>query len=515
MKTLETEVLVIGASASGTAAAIQAARMGSRVVLVEEGPWVGGMLSSAGVSAIDGNHRLPAGLWGEFRAFVREYYGGADRVETGWVSNTSFEPHVAARILENLVTSEPRISLFRGWWCNDVLTERNPGTGRRRITGAVFRDATGASFRVDATITILADEYGDALVSAGIPWRTGLEGRMATGEAIGPEEPYARPQDLTYVATLAIPPRGFAGGIPAPIPPLDSEFAHILGPEPLSWDQFFDYGRLPNHLMMLNWPIGGNDYFGEYLDHDRRAAVVDAARDKTLRLVRFLQRTFGADRVRLCTVALIPYIREARRIYGMQTLALSDLTAPEASSVAAYGIAVGDYPLDHHRSEDPDAPTLEFPAVHAFSVPYGCLVPREFDGVLVAEKSISVTGIVNGCTRLQPVVMQIGQAAGAAAALCVSGSVEPRSLDVRALQSVLLAARGYLAPTHDATPDDAAFEALQWAVTTGALALRRSSEGWANRAYVEPDGPSDCARFCTRREYAIAQSQRPREPLYL
>ena len=513
MKTLETEVLVIGASASGTAAAIQAARAGARVVLAEDGPWVGGMLSSAAVSAIDGNHLLPAGLWGEFRSLVREYYGGAERVETGWVSNTSFEPHVAARILGDLVESEPQISFFPGWRCDDVLVEENPGTARRRVTGTVFRDASGASVRVDATITILADEYGDGLVLAGIPWRTGLEGREATGEAIGPDTPYVMPQDVTYVATLAIPPRGFAAGVPAPAP--DAEFPRILGPKPLSWDQFFDYGRLPNHRMMLNWPIGGNDYFGEYLKPDRRAAVVDAARDKTLRLVRFLQRTFGADRVRLCTVALIPYIREARRIYGMQTLALSDLTAPEASPVAAYGIAVGDYPLDHHRSEDPDAPALEFPAVHAFSVPYGCLVPHEFDGVLVAEKSISVTGIVNGCTRLQPVVMQIGQAAGAAAALCVSGSVEPRSLDVRALQSVLLAARGYLAPTHDATPDDAAFEALQWAVTTGALSLRRSSEGWANRAYVEPDGPSDCARFRTRREYAIAQSQRPREPLYL
>ncbi|TVR61384.1 MAG: FAD-dependent oxidoreductase, partial [Spirochaetaceae bacterium] len=499
MQTLETDILVIGASSSGTAAAIQAARMGSRVVLAEEGPWLGGMLSSAGVSAVDGNHRLPAGLWGEFRALVREYYGGADRVETGWVSNTSFEPNVAARILEHLVTSEPQITLFRGWRCHDVLTERNPGTGRGRVTGAVFRDTTGAPFRVDATITILADEYGDALVSAGIPWRTGLEGRRATGEAIGPEEPYVRPQDLTYVATLAIPPRGFAAGIPAPTPPPDSEFAHILGREPLSWDQFFDYGRLPNDLMMLNWPIGGNDFFGEYLDHDRREAVVTAARNKTLRLVRFLQGLFGAGRVRLRGdayptagvatrntpgLALIPYVREARRIYGLQTLSLSDLTAPEASPLAAYGIAVGDYPLDHHRSEDPDAPALAFPAVHAFSVPYGCLVPREFDGVLVAEKSISVTGIVNGCTRLQPVVMQIGQAAGAAAALCVSGRVEPCSLDVRALQAALLAARGYLVPMHDVEPDDSAFEALQWAVATCALSLRRASEGWANRAYV-------------------------------
>ena len=39
--------------------------------------------------------------------------------------------------------------------------------------------------------------------------------------------------------------------------------------------------------------------------------------------------------------------------------------------------------------------------------------------LIVAEKSISVSNIINGTTRLQPMVMQIGQAAGALAALAV------------------------------------------------------------------------------------------------
>ena len=43
----ETDVLIIGGGASGNCAAIQAGRMGVDVLLVEEGPWLGGMLSSA------------------------------------------------------------------------------------------------------------------------------------------------------------------------------------------------------------------------------------------------------------------------------------------------------------------------------------------------------------------------------------------------------------------------------------------------------------------------------------
>ena len=50
-----TDVLVVGGGASGISAAVQTARMGVPVMVVEETPWVGGMLTSAGVSCIDGN----------------------------------------------------------------------------------------------------------------------------------------------------------------------------------------------------------------------------------------------------------------------------------------------------------------------------------------------------------------------------------------------------------------------------------------------------------------------------
>src|SRR5688572_10449208 len=69
----QTDLLVIGGGASGTMAGIQAARMGVRTLIIEETGWLGGMLTAAGVSAIDGNHRLPSGLWGEFRSHLYKY----------------------------------------------------------------------------------------------------------------------------------------------------------------------------------------------------------------------------------------------------------------------------------------------------------------------------------------------------------------------------------------------------------------------------------------------------------
>ena len=84
------DVLVIGAGTSGVAASLQAARMGRSVVLADELPWVGGMLTSAGVSAADGNYNLRGGIWAEFVDSLSMHYGGMNALRTGCVSNIMF-----------------------------------------------------------------------------------------------------------------------------------------------------------------------------------------------------------------------------------------------------------------------------------------------------------------------------------------------------------------------------------------------------------------------------------------
>ncbi|NBC29953.1 MAG: FAD-dependent oxidoreductase, partial [Spirochaetes bacterium] len=99
----------------------------------------------------------------------------------------------------------------------------------------------------------------------------------------------------------------------------------------------------------------------------------------------------------------LPYIREARRIHGDRNLTLEHLVDPfavEQRELLQEAIAVGDYPVDHHRREDPRAPRIDFPAIPAFSIPIGTLLPKGVDGLIAAEKSISVSGLANGATRL-------------------------------------------------------------------------------------------------------------------
>jgi glycine/D-amino acid oxidase-like deaminating enzyme len=114
MRQLQTEVLVVGGGVGGTAAAIQAARCGSRVVLVSEGDWLGGMLTSAGVSAPDGNElrSWQTGLWGQFLGeLYRQQPGG---LHHSWVSFFSYEPAIGARIFAQWVEALPQLTWIVG-----------------------------------------------------------------------------------------------------------------------------------------------------------------------------------------------------------------------------------------------------------------------------------------------------------------------------------------------------------------------------------------------------------------
>jgi len=520
-RVIETDVLIVGGGASGTMASIQAARMGVSVVLMEETPWLGGMLTSAGVAAIDGNHRLPGGLWGEFRAKLYAHYGGPNAVETGWVSNTLFEPHVGERFLREMVTAESGIQVMHGYRITEVFREG------RRVTGARFTDAKGRHVDIRSKVMIAADEYGDALALAGAAYRYGWEPRADFGDILAPEVGNDLIQDLTYVAIL----RDFgpdadmtiprpAGYDPAVFDCTCKELCSdpdrnvvSCGPDSGNNLYMFNYGELPNNYFMINWPIMGNDYYIAILDMTpaERAIVLEEAKEFTRKWIYFVQTEGGYKNMGIATdvfptddnFPFIPYIRESRRIDGYVTLRTQDLLDPysaDAQNRYRSGIAVGDYPLDLHHERKPsgfevDARTEDKPKIPAYNVPFGTMVPRDVDGLIVAEKSISVTHTVNGATRLQPVVMGLGQAAGAAAALSARDGVNPVEVDIRELQQVLLDAGAWLMPYADTNPSEADFQAIQRValagIMRGTLVPSPVETPWANRQWFEPDGAVD------------------------
>ncbi|MDR1789442.1 MAG: FAD-dependent oxidoreductase, partial [Opitutaceae bacterium] len=144
-----------------------------------------------------------------------------------------------------------------------------------------------------------------------------------------------------------------------------------------------------------------------------------------------------------------PYARESRRGIGLHTLKASELSRWENARHFQTSVAMGDYymDLDHgptgHAAEkdvdgDLSAPGSLPRGGGPFQVPFGVFVPESVDGLVLAEKNISQSRIANGATRLQPVTMLTGQAAGAIAALSVREKKQPRRLNPIAVQSALL-----------------------------------------------------------------------------
>lgn len=496
------DVVVVGGGVSGTTAGIRAARLDAKTLIIEEGPWLGGMLTSAGVSATDGNYRLRGGMWGELRDSLEMRYGGAAALKTGWVSNLLFEPHVGAEIFRAMADAEEQLTVAFESRVEEV--KRTKEGWRVTYTKGAKRHA------VDAKVVIDATELGDVAASLGVGYDVGMESRHATGEEIAPEEANDIIQDLTMVMILEDYGRDMTIDEPKDYDP--TEFACCCDnpvcctPKEADrlWSQsmMMSYGKLPNGKYMINWPIEGNDFYVNMIEMNpsERAAAVEAAKARTMRFLYFIQHELGRKTLYLSDdefptedlLPMIPYHRESRRTHGEVRFTLNHITRPYDHTLYRTTIGVGDYPVDQHHTRYTGweaLPNLYFHSVPSYGLPMGVLLPKEVDGLIVAEKSISVSNLVNGSTRLQPVVLQIGEAAGIVAALAARAGVEPREVAVRDVQREVLAGNGYLLPMLDLPTSDPHFGALQRVAATGIMQCVGMTVGWENQTWFRADEP--------------------------
>lgn len=499
-----TDILIVGGGASGVSAGVQAARMGASVIIVEETSWVGGMLTSAGVSAIDGNNDLPSGMWGEFKDSLVNHYGSAEALQTGWVSYVQFEPSVGNKIFKNIISKEQKIQLL----LNTKLETLRYNQKGKWI--AQLKDCNGGINVISASIIIDATELGDIAKMTGIKYDIGMESRNLTKEEIAPEHANGIIQDLTYVAILKdygkdvtiSKPEGYNPSMYA-CSCINNLCTDPSEPDRMwSSDMMITYGKLPGNKYMINWPIEGNDYYLNIIElsPEEREETLKAAKNFTLGFIYFLQTELGFNTLGLADdefptadkFPFIPYHRESRRIHGQVRFTLNHITSPYSQEDALYrtSIAVGDYPVDHHHERytgDEELPRLYFHPVPSFGLPLGTLIPQSVDNFIVAEKSISVSNIVNGTTRLQPVVLQIGTAAGTLAAIASKENKTPAQVSVRQVQKAILDAGGYLLPYLDVTKEDPRFKSYQRIGATGILKGEGRNVGWANQTWLRAD----------------------------
>ena len=506
----EVDVLVVGGGASGISAGVQSSRMGVQTMVVEETPWVGGMLTAAGVSCVDGNYRLQSGIFGEFADSLVNRYGGWEALQTGWVSNINFEPHVGQEILTNIANG-----------CGENLTviRETAMTSVEKVEGkwvVRFKSKDGKKMVVNAAVLIDGTELGDVAKACGVEYRIDMEAASETGESIAPEQANDIIQDLTCVAILKDygpdadmtieKPEGYD---PTPFYNSAANPKNTVmetGQALWSQEMMITYGRTPNGKYMINWPIYGNDYYANTIEMTpaEREEAYAKAKNFTLSFIYFIQTEYGMKHLGLADdefptedkLAFIPYHRESRRIVGKAFFTLDAAATPYEYKHPYYrtGIAVGDYAVDHHHFRHPqwqELPDLEFYPIPSYNVPMGVLLPQQEDvqNLIVAEKSVSVSNLINGATRLQPVVMQLGQAAGALAALSQKQGKPVDKVSVRQVQAALLDAGCYIMPYLDLPKDHKHFKAVQRIGATGILRGEGRNVGRANQTWFRTDDP--------------------------
>ena len=416
---LSTEVLVVGAGASGIPAAIGAARAGAEVILIDEDPVIGGAPCDFYVAMFCGGPIT--GVLAEAADLLQARYSLLPGASTClW-----YLPESHMRAYHRLLASEKRIRIVTGARAVGVL-KAGPAA-RPRVAGVRVEAAGRSRLNVASKITIDATGTGAVARLAGCKAMYGRDSRAQFGE------PHAQPRADHQV----------------------QQCTWMYISQQIKPGKAFDMMKL-EHVKLGVLVVGANSWFsndpeqalrvnpGIYL-HWGCAVTCSDTRDP-IALARAQQEAFGRmerDHALLrengYAVHLAPRIgvRESSRIVGEHVITENDLRSgrlPEDT------IAVGSYPLDIWGDDFGGAGA----AALQYGIPYRALVPRGVDGLLLAGKAISGTHRAMSAYRVMPIVAGIGQAAGVAAALCVRHRWQPRRADPVAIRRTLRGKRQHL-----------------------------------------------------------------------
>lgn len=414
------DVIVAGGGPAGIMAAVAAKRSGAqRVLLIEKGSFLGGMLTAGGVMNLrqfsDGAGSLAiSGLPYEFARLIWEM-GGI--MHEPYDKDDGFKPekylHIRAETeiskyaaqkfcLENGVEILLHMSVV------GALKEGN------RLTGIITESKSGRQvLKADIIVDCTGD--GDIIEYSGT-------------EYFKDDNKTVQPMTLTFVLGNA------AVG----------QWPEALTKE--QWDlhrRLYSEGKYPvkNSGMGLFAGFHENEI---YFNATRYPGDATSAYELTMAELECRRQIFeiteyfrkymkGYENCYIKTSGAEIGLRETRRLRGVYTLNKDDI---ENYRDFDDGIMKNNYMFDmHHPGEGADHIPLKKGL--CYSVPYRCLIPLKTDGLIVAGRCISVTREALSSVRVMVSAMALGQAAGAAAALAAIKKTEPRNVDVFELKKML------------------------------------------------------------------------------
>ncbi len=407
------DVVVVGGGLAGCMAAVSSARLGARTVLIQNRPVLGG---NASVEILV----PPVGVWphGKKDPLDPRETGLVEEIRTEGNQTTEEAKLYSGRLLR-LVSAEPNLDLHLSTHATGVEMKSDHTiasvlavhvrSGRRmRFAGRMFVDCTG-----DGVIG----------VAAGAEYRHGREGRSTHNESLAPEvgDKKTMGNSLKYVSQPTDSPQPFEAPAWAMKFPRCDSFTpgrHPLLTSKIGWqwkielggtrDTYRDAEQIRDELLRLIWGLW--DHVKNHCPKLREKAACH----------------------KLVWVGHVAGKRENRRLIGDYVLTANDIIH---QTLLPDRVAYGGWSIDDHHPEGffrkghtMRIPLRECRIGQRYSIPYRSLYSKNIDNLLMAGRDISASHMALSNTRVMLTCAVIGQASGAAAAMCIEHNATPRGI---------------------------------------------------------------------------------------
>ena len=390
-----TDVLVVGGGPAGVAAAIAAARAGAKTLLIERFGYLGGTATASLMACINGfRNQVEPDATQTVRGIAEEiilrlkamdglgrspyqqksYPTEPGKLEYSYAVDTEKLKYVTLKMCVEAGVD----LLFHTWFCDQIVDSA-------AVRGAIVENKSG---RQALMAKVVVDASGDADLAA----RAGAPCWQVRGD----EAPRLNDGLMYRIEFGAKRPEG--------------EYNCDFGGNAVVWGPAVG-------------PINGVDAEQvSQAETDARLRVYEDFAEKQK------EHPELADAKVIETPPLLG-IRQTRFIEGEYKL-----TADDAISGRRFDdvVAISSCPIIHYYGY------RRYLEHEGYDIAYRCLIPKAVDNLLVAGRSISSEQQPYESHRAMAPIMAIGQAAGAAAALCSQTGVRPRDLDVTRLQQLLI-----------------------------------------------------------------------------